>query len=108
MNRQQLQAASKRGIITDKQVEQLLNFATKDETQNEQLSFIRGFGDIFITLGIIFVVVAGAQVDLDLGKLMRIIEGAKQRGFRDKTYDGMTNIGGMSRRKLLEDKISRY
>jgi len=72
MNRERLEAASKHGIITTEQVESLLNFfsdesaatVTQDENSEEHLRFVRGVGDIFITLGVIFVAVAGAQIEM--------------------------------------------
>lgn len=72
MNRERLEAASKQGIITSEQVESLLNFfsnesavtVTEGENSEEHLRFVRGVGDIFIMLGVIFVAVAGAQVEM--------------------------------------------
>jgi len=69
MDRKTLEQASAQGIITKNQVELLLNFdsAADSSTGNaeEQLRFIRSFGDIFITLGIIFVSIATAQFEIN-------------------------------------------
>jgi len=70
MNREKLEDAANQGIISKAQVESLLSFwAAEAEpvgtgNAEEQLRFVRSFGDIFITLGIIFVAVAGAQVEM--------------------------------------------
>jgi len=70
MNRHQLEAASEQGIITKEQVESLLTFFASSEPVSEhdhsegQLKFVRSFGDVFITLGIVFVSVASAQIDM--------------------------------------------
>jgi len=70
MNRQKLEAASEQGIITKEQVESLLTFFGAGDnvlTQShseDQLKFVRSFGDVFITLGIIFVSVASAQINM--------------------------------------------
>lgn len=75
MERKILEQASAQGIISQDQVELLLNFdsAADSSTGNgeEQLRFIRSFGDIFITLGIIFVAIATAQ--FDIGGIYKII-----------------------------------
>ena len=71
MDREKLEAASEQGIITKDQVESLLDFlddengASSGKNAEEQLRFVRSFGDIFITLGIIFVTVAGSKLDID-------------------------------------------
>lgn len=70
MDRDTLQEAADSGIIRDEQVEPLLAFLNKEEqpadaaTGEEQLRFIRSFGDIFITLGIIFVAVSLSRFEL--------------------------------------------
>ena len=76
MNRERLEAASKQGIITTEQVESLLKFFSNDssaditegitggDNSEEHLRFVRGVGDIFIMLGVIFVAVAGAQIEI--------------------------------------------
>lgn len=69
MNRQKLQAAAAAGIISDSQIDPLLNFINADypdsdaDTQ-EPLRFVRGVGDIFITLGVLFVAIAMAQISM--------------------------------------------
>ena len=70
MDREKLEAASEQGIITKDQVESLLDFignedgVSSDDNSEEQLRFVRSFGDIFITLGIIFVTVAGSKLEI--------------------------------------------
>ena len=69
MKREKLEAAEQQGLINKTQIDPLLAFLNNDVVVNEsgseeQLRFVRSFGDIFITLGIIFVVVAGAQVEM--------------------------------------------
>ncbi len=70
MERQKLLAASKLGLIKQEQIEPLLNFlnsngSVEQHTDSEEpLRFVRGFGDIFITLGIVFVMVAGAKINM--------------------------------------------
>jgi hypothetical protein len=71
MDRNKLQEAAERGIISREQVDPLLAFLDKNEeptattdTGEEQLRFVRSFGDIFITLGIIFVAVSLSRFDL--------------------------------------------
>jgi len=70
MNRHKLEAASEQGIITKEQVESLLTFFASSERVSEhdhsedQLKFVRSFGDVFITLGIVFVSVASAQINM--------------------------------------------
>ena len=68
MNREKLEAAASQGIISDDQVEALLSFfASRNAVSNhaeEPLRFVRGVGDIFITLGVMFVAIAAAQISL--------------------------------------------
>lgn len=70
MERKILEQASAQGIISKEQVELLINFDNAEDNtaesgnSEEQLRFIRSFGDIFITLGIIFVAIATAQFEL--------------------------------------------
>jgi len=70
MDRKILEQASAHGIISKEQVELLLNFndaknSNASGNAEEQLRFIRSFGDIFITLGIIFVSIATAQFEIE-------------------------------------------
>ncbi len=70
MNRNKLEAASEQGIITKEQVEGLLRFFEVEATaaeingSEEPQRFVRSFGDVFITLGILFVSVACAQINM--------------------------------------------
>ncbi len=70
MNRDKLEAASKQGIISKDQVEALLSFFQADtcvsdqNNSEEHMKFVRSFGDVFITLGIVFVAVACAQINM--------------------------------------------
>lgn len=70
MERVKLEAAADKGIINKSQVDPLFDFLNKDSLEingnnsEEQLRFVRSFGDIFITLGIVFVMVAGAKIKL--------------------------------------------
>lgn len=70
MDRKKLEAASEQDIISKEQVESLLSFfagnvnAPDGNNAEEQLRFVRSFGDIFITLGIVFVAIASAQIDM--------------------------------------------
>jgi len=70
MNRDRLEAASNQGIISREQVEALLTYFESEVTGSEhshsedQMKFVRGFGDLFITLGIVFVAVACAQITM--------------------------------------------
>jgi len=71
MDRETLLKASKQGIISKEQVKQLVDFEMSEtgahaENSEEQLRFIRSFGDIFITLGIIFVSIATAQFEFEI------------------------------------------
>lgn len=77
MDRVKLEAAADKGIIKQSQVEPLFDFLNgevRDVSVNnseEQLRFVRSFGDIFITLGIVFVMVAGAKIELSsLGNIV--------------------------------------
>ncbi|MCB1737547.1 MAG: hypothetical protein KDI42_05435 [Gammaproteobacteria bacterium] len=73
MDRSVLEAATARGIIDSDQLQALLAFAAEQDGEDddaapsgeEQLRFVRSFGDIFITLGVIFLSVAMAQLDLE-------------------------------------------
>ena len=71
MEKARLQEAANQGIIRNEQVDPLLTFLNKEESTKEgtigeeQLKFIRSFGDVFITLGIIFVVISLAQFKLE-------------------------------------------
>lgn len=69
MNRQKLQAAAAAGIISESQVDPLLNFINAEYSDpsidaQEPLRFVRGVGDIFITLGVLFVAIAMAQISM--------------------------------------------
>jgi len=74
VNRKLLHKAADEGVISHQQVEPLIEFIQRyDETEGaelnaehgeEQLKFVRNFGDIFITLGILFVAVSVAAMDL--------------------------------------------
>jgi len=69
MERRVLEKAAAQGIISNEQVELLLSFDTEKSSatdignEEEQLRFVRSFGDIFITLGIVFVAIATAQFE---------------------------------------------
>ncbi len=69
MDRKTLLKASEQGIISKQQVELLMSFDPSDSASEanseEQLRFIRSFGDIFITLGIVFVSIAVAQFEIN-------------------------------------------
>lgn len=69
MNRKKLQAAAAAGIISESQIDPLLNFINadypgSDADSQEPLRFVRGVGDIFITLGVLFVAIAMAQISM--------------------------------------------
>jgi len=74
VNRDILSKAAEHGVISPQQIDPLLEFIQRyDETGTEvtdpahgeeQLKFIRNFGDIFITLGIIFVAVSISAMNL--------------------------------------------
>jgi len=71
MDRETLLKASEQGIISKEQAELLANFEISEtvshaENSEEQLRFVRSFGDIFITLGIVFVSIATAQFEFEL------------------------------------------
>lgn len=70
MNRSKLEAAASEGIIQPEQVEPLLEFLSREtddagETKQEPLRLVRGVGDIFITLGVLFVAIAMAQINMN-------------------------------------------
>lgn len=71
MHKKQLEQACALGIINADQVEPLLSFLNHDlilsepGDNEEQLRFVRSFGDIFITLGIIFVAISTTQLDIE-------------------------------------------
>ena len=71
IEKNKLQEAADHGIISNEQVAPLHAFLHEDigedtdsETGEEQLKFVRSFGDIFITLGVVFVAVALSRFDL--------------------------------------------
>lgn len=71
MERKKLEAAAQRGLLNQEQIEPLFNYLNSDSNNEnnavgfeEQLRFVRSFGDIFITLGIVFVMVAGAKINM--------------------------------------------
>ena len=70
MDRDTLQRAADRGIISHSQLQQLFDFAASEQHPEsnqggeEQLRFVRNFGDIFITLGVLFVTFSVAAMDL--------------------------------------------
>ncbi|MEH6578065.1 MAG: hypothetical protein V7731_13400 [Amphritea sp.] len=72
-----LNKAAEKGIIQPEQIAPLVDFIQQQqeipdsEHGEEQLKFIRNFGDIFITLGIVFVAVSAAA--LSLPQLMWLI-----------------------------------
>ena len=63
-----LNKAAEKGIIQPEQIAPLVDFIQQQqelpdsEHGEEQLKFIRNFGDIFITLGIFFVAVSAAAL----------------------------------------------
>ncbi|GGK60728.1 hypothetical protein GCM10007941_08710 [Amphritea balenae] len=65
-----MQRAADRGIISQQQLSQLISFAASeqpDEDQTsgeEQLRFVRNFGDIFIALGVLFVTFSVSAMEL--------------------------------------------
>lgn len=71
MDKARLQEAANQGIIREEQVDPLLTFLNKEDSVadgsigEEQLKFVRSFGDVFITLGIIFVVISLGQFKLE-------------------------------------------
>ncbi|SEQ41348.1 hypothetical protein SAMN03080615_01438 [Amphritea atlantica] len=68
MDIETLERAAQRGIISHKQLQELIAFSTAQDndepTSEEQLRFIRNFGDIFITLGVLFVAFSIAAMHL--------------------------------------------
>lgn len=69
IKRQKLQAAAEQGIIQVEQIESLYrhlsNSAAEDSSDSQEpLRFVRGVGDIFITLGVLFVAIAAAQISM--------------------------------------------
>jgi len=79
MDRDTLLKAAEQGIISKQQAELLADFdatgiSSDSENSEEQLRFIRSFGDIFITLGIIFVSIATAQFEINgLYKIIPVV-----------------------------------
>ncbi|RTE64580.1 hypothetical protein EH243_16590 [Amphritea opalescens] len=69
MDRDTLERAAQRGIISQQQLQQLILFSTADHNDEpigeEQLRFVRNFGDIFITLGVLFVTFSVAVMHLN-------------------------------------------
>lgn len=71
MDKGTLQEAADKGLLREEQVDPLLAFLNKEvQAENpdqgeEQLKFVRSFGDIFITLGIIFVAVSLSRFKLE-------------------------------------------
>ncbi|BBB26542.1 hypothetical protein [Amphritea japonica] len=68
MDRETLERAARRGIISQQQLKELIVFSTAEGSDEpvgeEQLRFVRNFGDIFITLGVLFVTFSVAAMDL--------------------------------------------
>lgn len=72
IDRQQLQSAAAQGLLKPEQVEPLLDFFQRQPIDSalggadteEPLRFVRGVGDIFITLGVLFVAIAMAQISM--------------------------------------------
>jgi hypothetical protein len=72
ISREKLQQAVENNLIQAQQLEPLYEFLTQDkqeisaavETREEPLKFIRSFGDIFITLGIVLLVLASHQINI--------------------------------------------
>ncbi len=72
ISREKLQQAVEHNLIQAQQLEPLYEFLTQDkqeisaavETREEPLKFIRSFGDIFITLGIVLLVLASHQINI--------------------------------------------
>lgn len=68
MNRDTLERAAQRGIISQQQLQQLILFSNKEQNDTdigeEQLRFVRNFGDIFITLGVLFITFSVAALQL--------------------------------------------
>ncbi|WP_299198070.1 hypothetical protein [uncultured Amphritea sp.] len=68
MDRETLERAAQRGIISQQQLQELMVFSAAEDSDQpageEQLRFIRNFGDIFITLGVLFVTFSIAAMRL--------------------------------------------
>lgn len=68
MNKETLERAAHRGIISQQQLKELIIFSSAEDNDEpvgeEQLRFVRNFGDIFITLGVLFVTFSVAAMDL--------------------------------------------
>jgi len=68
MNSDILQKAVKQGIINSQQYEQIMNLSAQDDTptvykgDREKLKFLRNFGDIFISIGIILFVLTARHL----------------------------------------------
>ena len=64
ISRELLQKAADKNIIQSHQIEPLIRFIRDQETpadtdnREEPLKFIRSFGDVFITLGVVLLVIA--------------------------------------------------
>ena len=68
LTKQFLNKAADRGIITAQQVQALLALMaeeTKSPSGEEQLRFVRGFGDIFISLGVVLVAMSFNMIGMD-------------------------------------------
>ena len=59
MDKKALQQAVADGVLSQKQADELVNRDSADGNGAEQLRFLRSFGDIFIALGVVLVVLAG-------------------------------------------------
>jgi hypothetical protein len=72
ISREKLQQAVEHNLLQAQQLEPLYEFLTQDkhevsptvEAREEPLKFIRSFGDIFITLGIVLLVLASHQINI--------------------------------------------
>jgi hypothetical protein len=72
ISKQKLQQAVENNLLQEQQLEPLYEFLKQDkqqvsatlETREEPLKFIRSFGDIFITLGIVLLVLASHQINI--------------------------------------------
>lgn len=58
MDKQDLQKAVNDGVLSQEQADELIH-RSAGENGAEQLRFLRSFGDVFVTLGVILVVLAG-------------------------------------------------
>ena len=70
LTKQQLEQAARQGIISPEQLTALLAFGKRQSESaaqpgGEQLRFVRGFGDVFITLGIILVAISFRFTGID-------------------------------------------